>query len=155
MEYLTGVLALQIPCELDSVGTWNFTKKDFHDDKLFIVRESDDSKLKGYGIEEHKIIPYKTDEEDGKLYSVANHVRAYLDLLCDRQFDTLKDLFYSSIKSKKCRAEIFRRVYDMYKDGTMSVPEYQFMEKEFGNAWFSYVQSRMSSLNVLSDAEDI
>lgn len=143
MKYLTGILCFQVPCELDSVGSWGLSKKDFMNDELFDIRESEDSKLKKYGIEENKIVPFRSDS--GELYAVANHVRSYLDMLYDGKYDELVDLFYTHIKTLKCRDEIFKRVYNGFKRGDLPNEAYQFMEREFGSNWFSYVQSCASA----------
>lgn len=143
MKYLTGILCFQIPCELDSVGSWNLSKRDFLNDELFDVRESDETKLRKYGIEENKIVPFRSD--DGTLYNVANHVRSYLDMLYDKKHEELTGLFYDYIKTLKCRDEIFKRVYHGFKRGDLTNEAYQFMEREFGSNWFSYVQSYQSA----------
>ena len=107
MKYITGLLAFGVDCKRDSCGKWNITKDEWLDEKLMTLQESDDSPFKDYGIEDDKVVPY----HEYCLYAVADHVRAYCDMLYNEQFDELKDLFEDSIRSMKCRKDIFMLTY--------------------------------------------
>ena len=137
MKYITGIIAFGVECNRNSVGRWNITKEEFLDDKLMELKESDESPFKDYGIEENKLVPY----HDICTYNVADHVRAYVDMLHDEQFDELKDLFYECIVDLKCRHDIFMLVYGKLRHlkGFRKVNE--FMTDEFGSAWVAYLDS--------------
>lgn len=150
MQYLTGLLAFGVECERDSVGKWNITRKEFLDEELFQLRESDESPFKKYGIEENKLVPYR----EYCTFNVADHVRAYCDLLYDQKFDVLKDLFAECICSLKCRKDIFMLVYGKLRHlaGFHAINE--FMMDEFGNAWVSYIESVESVAEHISNRAD-
>lgn len=150
MKYLTGLVAFGVPCELNSIGKWNVTKDEFTNPDKFTIAESDDSPFKDYGIEKDKIVRYHPDE----LYNVANHVRAYLDLLADRNFNVLKDLFYECIKDTKCRELIFKAAYGKLRYLACFHDVNNFMIDEFGNAWVSYVDSVEQINQNINDAEE-
>lgn len=137
MRYVTGLAAFNVPCKLDSCGSWNCPKEVFFVwNDLPEMKESEDTLLKDYGIEENKLIPYHDE-----LFNVANHVRAYLDMLCDLRFDELHDLFFTNICSAECRAKIFRVVKNRLVKHEKYRLIYEFMLSEFDNAWRSYVMS--------------
>jgi hypothetical protein len=137
MQYITGIIAFGVDCKRDSVGRWNTTKSEFLDDNLFMLKDSDESPFKDYGIEENKIVPYR----EFFTYNVEDHVRAYCDLLYEHNFDFLKDAFDEYIRSAKCRKDIFMLTYGKLRNlaGFREVNE--FMTQEFGNAWISYIDS--------------
>lgn len=148
MKYLTGILAFQIPCELNSRGLWNRSKKDFVNDELFTLAESENSRWKDWGIELNKLIPGR----EYALWNVANHVRAYLDMLVDKRFDELKGLFIEAIFDPKCRQDIFMASYGKLRH-LADWQEYDsFMRSEFGNAWESYKDSVRSVSEHVKDS---
>lgn len=137
MKYISGIPALGVPCKRPSVGKWNVTKREFLDENIFKLRDSEDSPFKNWGIEENKIVQY----HEMCTYNVADHVRAYMDMLYDCEFETLKDLFYECINSSECRKDIFMLTYGKLRNLAQFHEINEFMENEFGNAWISYVQS--------------
>ena len=150
MKYLTGILAFQVPCELDSLGLWNMSKKSFTDESLWDMRESDESRFKDWGIEKDKIIPGR----DYTLWNVANHVRAYVDMLEGKQFDKLKGLFLEAIFEPKCRQDIFMLTYGKLRHLADWSEYNRFMKDEFGNAWMSYIDSIHSVAAHIEDSVD-
>lgn len=55
MKYLTGLYALNLPCQLDTCGDWHSKSIDWsHPD----IRESNNSILKDYGIEKNRKVKY-------------------------------------------------------------------------------------------------
>lgn len=75
IKYLTGIHALNLSCKLDTCGDWHSKSINRnHPD----IRESNDSVLKDYGIEEDRKVKYL---DCSKKYNVANHIRALLDML--------------------------------------------------------------------------
>ena len=137
MKYISGYLAMGVECELPTPGKWNITKQEFLDDELFKSRESDDSPFKNFGIEKDKLVPYR----EFCCFNVANHVRAYLDMLYDGEFELLDGMFAECINNAKARQDIFMCVYGKLRHLACFSKVNEFMEKEFGNAWYSYVSS--------------
>lgn len=137
MRYLTGILALGIPCELKTAGKWNVFRADFMDPEKFKLVESDESVFGDYGIEENKLVPGR----EYATWSVANHVRAYVDMVEQLMFDELEDVFYECIQDGKARQDIFMLVYGKLRNTAHFHEINVFMECEFGNAWYSYIQS--------------
>lgn len=137
MRYITGIIAFGVECQRNSIGKWNITKNDFLNEKLMELKESDESPFKDYGIEENKIVPY----HDFCTYNVADHVRAYLDMLHEGMFSELKGLFYECIGDGKCRHDIFMTVYGKLRHLAEFKEVNEFMLEEFGNAWISYIDS--------------
>lgn len=138
MIYVTGPAAFNVPCKLDSCGSWNCPKETFFaNGGIPETKESDGSLLGDFGIEKDKIIPY----HDEDLFNVANHVRAYLDMLCDLRFDELRDVFFTNICSAKCRGLIFHEVRFKFGKHEKYKLIHDFMIEEFGNAWRSYFMS--------------
>ncbi len=117
-----------------------YSKAEFSNPEYILNKESDESVFKDYGIERDKIIPYYGDDS---LFNVANHVRAYLDILSWHQFDKLKDVFYNYIFDIDCRSMIFDGVYKYLRLGDGFKEVNDFMSEEFGNAWLSYVTMKL------------
>lgn len=150
MKYVTGIIALGVPCSLDTCGKWNVTKAQYIDENLMRLRESDESPFKDYGIEMNKIVPY----HEFCLYNVANHVRAYLDLLYEGEFEVLEELFYDCIDNGKARKDIFMCVYSKLRNLACFTEVNQFMEKEFGNAWNSFKDTIRNSAEHIATASE-
>lgn len=150
MMYITGIPAFGVMCELDTPGRWNVTKKEFLDEEMFKLKNSDESPFKNYGIEENKMVPY----HEFCTYNVANHVRAYLDLLYECKFDLLEDTFIECINNSKCREDIFMCVYGKLRNLAPFKEINEFMCKEFGNAWISYIESVNSVAEHISNRDE-
>lgn len=73
MEYITGIHALNLTCELDTYGDWHTSALKWED---ITILDSSKSIFGDWGIEKNRSIP----ESDEKHY-VANHIRALLDLI--------------------------------------------------------------------------
>lgn len=136
MLYITGMIAFGVECKLNTLGKWNLTKNDFLDEENMKSRESEDSPFKNWGIEENKLIPY----HDVCTYNVANHVRAYCDLLWEKKFDLLTGLFYECVGDMRARTDIFTLVNGKLRHlaGFREINE--FMMSEFGNSWVAYLE---------------
>ena len=135
MKYLTGPICFGIPCGGTSKGTWLYTKADFTNPDMLKFAESEDSPFKDFQIETDKIIPYHEDEE---LFNVATHVRAYLDMLWDCDFEHLKGAYDEYIDSYTCRDVIFHEVVDRINKTEKWDAVKQFMCDEFGSHWKSF-----------------
>lgn len=147
MKYITGIISFGVECERDSTGKWNITKEDFLNEKNMELKESEDSPFKDYGIEKNKLVSY----HEFCTYNVADHVRAYCDMLYEERFDELEGLFFDSINSMKCRHDIFMLVYGKLRNMACFPRVNKFMTSEFGNAWESYVDSVNRVADHISD----
>ena len=135
MMYLTGELAFGIPCKLETNGRWDISRKQFAN-ATFV--DSDNTLWGNYGIEEAKIIPGK----EFTVFNVANHVRAYLDmLLAVDDLSKMEGIYEDWIGAVKYRLDIFECVYSRMRDHERYNDVVAFFIKEFGNAWPSYVKS--------------
>lgn len=84
MIYITGIHALNLPCDLITCGDWHQSALRW---EKITFRESEDSIFKDYGIESNHDIP----GHDGK-YFVANTIRALLDLLDEGDFSNAQGM---------------------------------------------------------------
>lgn len=141
MMYITGRVALSVPCERESTGLWNVRRSDFLNEEMMKLHDSQESPFKDYGIEKNKMIHY----HEFCTYNVADHVRAYVDMLYAGQFDELKGLFAEAINNAKCRTDIFMLVYGKLRHLAEFTEINEFMEEEFGSAWLSYKDAVRSS----------
>ena len=78
MKYITGAIALNIPCFLDTTGDWHRLSIDWSKMKL---ADTKNSIFGTWGIEKDIYI----QELDGS-YNVANTIRACLDLIDEKSF---------------------------------------------------------------------
>ena len=150
MKYITGMISFGIPCREDSCGTWLYPREYFLDKEKMKQHESSESVFGDLGIEQDKIIPYHDNEE---LFNVANHTRAYLDMLAAEQFDALRDVFYNYINSMICREVIFRETYTRLSKQDNYMKIHDFMSEEFGNAWISYCTDALQVQRRAKNAE--
>lgn len=140
MKYLTGIVALSVACDLDSCGLWQTPREEFTTNLDSYVRESESSILGTLGIEKDKIIPYNGNT----LYNVANHARAYCDLVAEKRYKALDGLFFDAIQDTKTRMLIFEYIFKNRTKFKNYKEINRFMHSEFGNAWDSYVSSYSS-----------
>lgn len=155
MKYITGLVALSTPCGLDTCGKWDTTKEQFLDPENMKLYESDDSPFKDYGIEQDKVIDYHysmNDAENNELYNVANHVRAYCDMLYNNPKDC-KGLFYECLNTMKSRELIFELVFSRLRHLAVYSDVCTFMVDEFGNAWVSFIDSKLVAAESSNDPE--
>lgn len=145
MKYITGWIAFATPCELDTAGKWNLHKKDFLDEDNMTLYESEDSPFKHLGIEPGKPIEYHGNE----LFNVANHVRAYCDMLYQGKFAELKDIYAEVIDDPKALDLIFQLVDERLRSEKGFPIIDEFLTREFGNLWKSYVDTKASVAETL------
>ena len=129
MLYLTGMQALNIPCLLDTTGDWHQSCMDWEHLNL---RESTNNFWGDWGIEGSKQIPRNT----GTFY-VADHLRALLDMLFDKNFLDAKGLRNDYIGTDQYDDLFFRQIMKMR---TLPYwPEvYAFMEHEYFFKWVNF-----------------
>ena len=129
MKYITGIYALNLNCNLDTCGDWHQSSINWDNVPL---KESNDTFFEAYGLEYDKIIPNHKE-----LFTTANHIRACLDMLIDRQFDSLQGMNKEFICNDKYNEEIFSQVFKLN-----FLPYWEeikiFMDKEYGKKWINY-----------------
>lgn len=102
MLYLSGIHALNIEDNLDTCGDWHTSSLDWSNITLV---NSENSLLKDWGIENNKTIP-----EHSESYSVANTLRAILDMMVCGKTDFLKGFREDFICTDKYNNEFFNKV---------------------------------------------
>ena len=147
MLYLSGPLSFCVPCELDTPGEWRVSPAMWKDENVNkSIRNSEDSPFKDYGINQNVYIQWRPL----CLYNVANHVRVYLDMLYEQRFEELEGMFFEYIDSGKYRKDIFDQVFYRCKHLAEFKEINEFMTKEFGNAWLSYIDAIHKSAEHIS-----
>ena len=128
MQYITGIHALNLPCGLDTCGAWHCSAIQWGSPT---VAESDGSVFGTYGLEYNKPIP----EHDG-LYTVANHIRALLDMLVMRQYGYAQGMCECYLGTGEYDTEIFSQVLKLrYLPYWGEIDE--FMCKEYMFKWIN------------------
>lgn len=133
MKYISGYYAMPLyvdPSDM-SCGVWTETENLYEDinNKLY---ESEGNPMGDYGIFENQEVPGQIG-----LYYVANHIRAYLDMLYYKEFEMLKDLYWEAINDPKMLHLLFEKIfkYKLYKD----VEIVTFLSDEFESLFRSYI----------------
>ena len=131
MKYVTGRHAMNLPCNL---GTWgDYRTSAVNWDKLTIL-DSEDSVFGDYGIETGRTISFLADNKE---YNIANHIRAFLDLLTIGDYASAEGMKEEYIRDDSFTEEIFAKVSML-----RSRPNWQiidlFMEHEYLNQWELY-----------------
>ena len=119
MNYITGIHALNLPCSLETTGDWHTSALKWDD---MIIKDSEKSIFKDYGIEIKKNIP-----EHNGFYNVANHIRAILDLLELEKFDYISNFKEDYICNDNYTEEIFKQVLKLLPNNNI----YDFMHKTY------------------------
>ena len=129
MRYITGIHALNLPCDLLTDGDWHCSALRW---ERITVRDTEHSFFKDYGIEHGKRIP-----EHEKTYAVANHIRALLDLLEMGRFSVAQGMNRDFIGNNEYNEEIFEKVASM-----RVLPHWldidRFMGREYYSKWLDY-----------------
>lgn len=99
MKYITGIYVLNLICKLNTCGDWHQSSLNWN---VVPLKDSDNSFFGEYGLEFDKKIPKHLES-----FVVANHIRACLDLLVDKQFDLLKGMNNDFICNDEYNNEIF------------------------------------------------
>ena len=131
MKYVTGRHAMNLPC---SLGTWgDYRTSAVNWDKLTIL-DSEERVFGDYGIEIGRTIPFLADNKE---YNIANHIRAFLDLLTLGDYASAEGMKDEYICNDAFTEEIFAKVSML-----RSRPNWQiidlFMEHEYLNQWELY-----------------
>ena len=129
MMYLSGIHALNLPCDLLTCGDWHFSGIQWHGLKLL---NSDVSIFGDYGIEYNKIVP-----EHKETFNVANHIRALLDLLVQEKYSIAQGMNKDFICNEAYDDEIFNLVSILKTHIHWKCID-RFMGKEYYSKWLDY-----------------
>lgn len=133
MQYISGIHALNLECELDTCGDWHQSAIQWERLKLY---ESNGSLWGDYGIETDKQIPEHTEH-----YNTANHIRALLDLLYEGKFTIAQGMRNDFICTDKYNDEIFEKVYMMRHLSHWEAID-KFMSKEYKCLWLDFKEQK-------------
>ena len=129
MQYITGLHALNLPCNLDTCGDWHQSAIQWEHPKM---SESDGSLYGEYGLEPGHCIP----GHEGR-FVVANTLRALLDLLYEGNFSLAQGANEDFICNDKYDIEFFNQVYLMRDFCKWSEID-AFMSKEYRTKWLKF-----------------
>ena len=133
MKYVSGYYAMPLYVDPNdmSCGLWTETESLYSDinNKLY---ETEGNPMGDYGIFENQEVPGQIG-----LYWVANHIRAYLDMLYYEEFEMLEDLYYEAINDPRMMHLIFELVfkYKLYENPKVC----EFLAEEFESLFRSYI----------------
>ena len=129
MKYLSGIHALNLPCNLMTCGDWHSSGIQWRNLTLL---DSDRSILGDYGIEYNKFVP-----EHVETFNVANHIRALLDLLIQGKYTVAQGMNKDFICNETYDDEIFNLV-SVLKTHVNWKNIDRFMGKEYCSKWLDY-----------------
>lgn len=133
MQYISGIQALNMPCNLLTTGDWHQSGIQW---KELNIKETENSIWGEYGIEGPKKIP----NHKGKFF-VANHLRAILDMLAEHDFSNLSGMKNDYICADIYDKELFTKVYMLHSFiGWKQVD--RFMEKEYMYKWIYWREQK-------------
>lgn len=130
MKYITGIHALNLPCDLATCGDWHTSALHWKD---IFYGESDTSPLGEWGIELNKNIPNHTET-----YAVANHIRALLDLLLLEYYPIAQGMREDFICNESYTHLIFEKVTSLKQHLNWEKVN-DFMVKEYKADWIEYI----------------
>ena len=129
MEYITGIHALNLPCSLLTCGDWHQSAIQWERQTF---QDTSRSFFGDYGIEFNVSIP-----EHAGVYSVANHIRALLDLLEQGNFSLAQGMNKDFICNDDYTKEVFAKVASM-KVLPNWVEIDRFMGREYYSRWLDF-----------------
>jgi hypothetical protein len=129
MLYLSGIHALNLPCNLQTCGDWHTSGVGWDN---IVLLDSERSVYGDYGIERGRTIPENTGT-----YNVANHIRALLDLLCAGRYGIAQGMNRDYICNDSYTEEIFEKVSAQRNAENWPLTD-RFMGREYLSAWLDY-----------------
>lgn len=127
MKYISGIHALNLPCELQTSGDWHKSALKW---KYLTLLESSTSPFGDYGISTE---PRNIPEHERKFF-VANHIRACLDMLDLGDFSNLEGMNRDYIANDSYNEQIFCKVLLLKNHKNWKNIDL-FMEKEYLLKW--------------------
>lgn len=143
MRYLTGMYALNTPCELNTTGDWHrccfdWTKPEFAESKGSIWGD--------WGIERNVKIPMLNGERHNK----ANHLRAILDLLAQNRLLEAQGLKDDYICAVEYTSAFFEQVLKL-RNASNWANVCSLMYHEYRGEWRKYLE--VKGIPCVMDAE--
>lgn len=133
MEYITGIHALNIDCSQETPGDWHTSALKW--EKL-TVSQVETSYFGDYGLEYDVTIP-----EHNGVFTVANHIRAVLDLMVSDSLYLVKGMRENFISNEMYIEEIFEKVYELrFLNHWNKI--YEFMRREYFRKWSLFVSEK-------------
>ena len=129
MKYVTGIHALNIPCNLETSGDWHMSSVQWEHPTTM---DTDTAFFSTWGIEQHKIPP-----DFQRPVPVANHIRACLDLLEMRNYVNLRGMKENYICHDDYQGLIFSQVIKMRTLSHWKEIS-RFMESEYFMDWVRF-----------------
>lgn len=129
MNYVTGIHALNLPCNLETTGDWHSSWIQW---KHPTVQDTHKSVFGEWGIEKNRSIP-----EHVNLVPVANHLRACLDMLEMGDFSNLQGMNKDYISNDAYTDTIFQKV-GLLRESNLWPSIDRFLEKEYLMKWVRY-----------------
>jgi hypothetical protein len=136
MKYISGVIALNLPCSLDTTGDWHRSSLPW--DKVDI-KDTENSSLGAWGIEKDVFVR----ELDGK-YNVANTLRACVDFLDTDKYLSAEGMRRDYLGNDKYNQELFNAVYSLkpHKTAEQWSNISKVMEKDYMLKWLNYLKAK-------------
>ncbi len=134
MKYLSGIHALNLPCNLNTCGDWHCSGLQWERLHLY---ESEKSLWGDYGIEQQRKIPFLSENET---FNIANHIRALLDLIYESNFAAAQGMKEDFICTDEYNKEIFDKIV-LLKTFSHWDKVNNFMKAEYGNEWDNYLHT--------------
>jgi hypothetical protein len=131
MKYITGTYALNLPCELETLGDWHYSAINWNDVPL---SDSDNSVYAESDI-------YLQQLQTGEVRFVANHMRAVLDLIEQGYFSAAQGMRDNFIGNERYTPEILNKVF-MLQDKKNWPQIDAFMGREYLCDWLNYKRRR-------------
>jgi len=132
MRYISGIHALNIPCQLNTTGDWHASAIQWQNPHW---RDTKNAFFGDWGIEQGHEIP----EHQGT-FAVANHLRACLDMLEEGDYSNLCGMYHDYLGNDIYLSIFFQKVWSMHN--LANWPEIDcFMEKEFLMKWLRFRQN--------------
>lgn len=141
MQYITGIHALNLPCNLNTTGDWHTSGIQWEKPH---TQDSSDSIFGEWGIEAGHKIP----DHQGT-YFVANHIRACLDMLAAGDFSDLKGMRDDYICHDEYTPLIFGKVLSL-RDSSMWDAINRFMEREYRMQWIHFFRRAQNEAGSLA-----
>ena len=133
MEYVTGIYALNIPCQLETDGDWHAPALDWNNPR---IKESDESLFGQWGIE------YDPQPNYGNItMPVANHIRACLDLIEEGCFGSVQGMRDNFISNEAYTPLILETILLLRNNSLWSEID-AFIGKEYLCDWLDYKESK-------------
>ena len=129
MQYITGIHALNVACSLETCGDWHASALKWED---ISYKNTEESIYGDWGLEHGVSIPEHTGT-----FTVANHIRALLDLLDEGKFTVAQGMREDFICNEEYTQLVFAKV-TMLRDRPNWNEIDKFMRKEYRLDWLNY-----------------